>query len=346
MPAVAGDPQIFVAWPHRLRIWGLAIATVLCVLTAVGWFALPAELRDLFSLSQRLTLLALLALLVGLLPATRAAGAEAYGLPRLLATLADGAVAESSGLVASRRAPAVLWTHNDSGDGPILYATDRAGRALATLAVVGADNVDWEDLAAGPGAEGGDALYVAETGDNRQTRAGIVIYRVEEPAIAAAAGRPLPPAAAERFPVAYPDGPRNAEALLVHPLTGEILLVTKEPFRPAGVYRVPMPLTLDRTATLERITDLPLPGFGPARAVTGGAVAPDGTRLALRTPVAAYEWAIAPGATLADALAGTPTRLPLPPSRHGEAIAYRADGAAFLLTSEGNPCPLSEMPRE
>jgi asparagine N-glycosylation enzyme membrane subunit Stt3 len=65
MPAVAGDPRAFVAWPRRLRIFGFAIAAVLCVLTAVGWFALPSELRELFTLSQRLTLLALLALLVG-----------------------------------------------------------------------------------------------------------------------------------------------------------------------------------------------------------------------------------------------------------------------------------------
>ena len=29
---------------------------------------------------------------------------------------------EASGIAASRKNPNVLWTHNDSGDGPLLYA--------------------------------------------------------------------------------------------------------------------------------------------------------------------------------------------------------------------------------
>ena len=77
MPAVAGDPPTFVAWPRRLRIFGFAIAAVLCLVTAVGWFALPRELRDLFTLSQRLTLLALLALLVGVIVAVAASTVRA-----------------------------------------------------------------------------------------------------------------------------------------------------------------------------------------------------------------------------------------------------------------------------
>lgn len=41
------------------------IATLaLCTLTAIGWFLLPGEIRALFTLSQRLTLLGVLALLV------------------------------------------------------------------------------------------------------------------------------------------------------------------------------------------------------------------------------------------------------------------------------------------
>ena len=60
MPAVAA----FVAWPRRLRIFVIGTTAVLCSLTAVWWFALPANIRELFTLSQRLTLLGVLALLV------------------------------------------------------------------------------------------------------------------------------------------------------------------------------------------------------------------------------------------------------------------------------------------
>ena len=82
MPAVAGGQSVFVAWPRRLRVFGLIVAAVLCVLTALGWLALPPELRAQFTVSQRLTLLALLGLLVGVIVAIAASTvrADAAGL--------------------------------------------------------------------------------------------------------------------------------------------------------------------------------------------------------------------------------------------------------------------------
>jgi asparagine N-glycosylation enzyme membrane subunit Stt3 len=68
MPALG----VFVAWPHRLRIFGTIVTATLCALTAVGWFALPANIRELFTWSQRLTLLGVLALLVGVILAVAA----------------------------------------------------------------------------------------------------------------------------------------------------------------------------------------------------------------------------------------------------------------------------------
>lgn len=259
------------------------------------------------------------------------------------ATLANPAITESSGLAASGRAPGVLWTHNDS-DGPILYATDRQGRARGTFAVVGAANVDWEDLAIGPGAAGAagaDALYVADTGDNARQRDDPTIYRVAEPAVpddptqtTTALLTTLP---AERFPLVFPNGPRDVEALLVDPATGEVVPISKEPSGDAIVYAAA--LIADEPTVLARVGARALPGFGPAKAITGGAVSADGRLVALRTPFAAYEWRPAPGASLADTFARPPRSIALPASPRGEAIAYDADGV-LLLTSEGSPCPL------
>jgi len=57
-------PQTLVIRPRRLRVVAGLFAAALAVLTLVGWFALPTEIRVLFTLSQRLTLLAVLAVLV------------------------------------------------------------------------------------------------------------------------------------------------------------------------------------------------------------------------------------------------------------------------------------------
>jgi Bacterial PH domain len=58
------DQNVYVARPHRVRVIAIIATLALCLLTAIGWFLLPAEVRALFTLSQRLTLLGVLALLI------------------------------------------------------------------------------------------------------------------------------------------------------------------------------------------------------------------------------------------------------------------------------------------
>ncbi|MCS6776382.1 MAG: hypothetical protein RMJ43_05785 [Chloroherpetonaceae bacterium] len=271
---------------------------------------------------------------------------------RLLATLSDRRITESSGLVASRRNPGVLWTHNDSGDGPYLFAIDRKGRTLARFRVTGATSVDWEDIAIGPGSDGAPALYIGDIGDNGRSRSDLAIYRVREPAVSQ--GRTLAEAqttSAERFPFRYPDRAHDAETLLVHPQTGEIFIVTKSSDGRSQVFAYPLPLQADRQVTLQAVTTLTFTsmlGSGrlaeAERMTTGGDIASDGRHVVIRTYAHAYEWRITPGQSLADALKSTPTRIFLPLTRQGEAICYRADNRALLTTSEGAPAPLHEIP--
>lgn len=55
-------PVVFA--PRRLRVVGVVVAVALVALTFYGWFALPREVRVLFTVSQLLTLLGFLAALV------------------------------------------------------------------------------------------------------------------------------------------------------------------------------------------------------------------------------------------------------------------------------------------
>ena len=65
-------------------------------------------------------------------------------------------------------------------------------------------------------------LYVGDIGDNASRRASIDVYRVPEPRVGAAASAP-----AARLRLRYPDGAHDAEALLVDPLRGDLVIVTK-----------------------------------------------------------------------------------------------------------------------
>src|SRR5689334_11374701 len=107
---------------------------------------------------------------------------QAYGPPTRIAQIKDESINESSGLIASRTSPGAYWTHNDSGDGPFIYALDAHGNSLGTFRVNGATNRDWEDISAGPGPQRGRSyLYIGDIGDNNQKRSEIVVYRVPEP---------------------------------------------------------------------------------------------------------------------------------------------------------------------
>lgn len=280
------------------------------------------------------------ALPVPLLAVVAVASSAQYGHAVKLANLADTGVSESSGLAASLRDPRILWTHNDSGNPAILYATNRQGHPLARVTITGATNVDWEDMAEAPGP----VLWIADFGDNALIRTNLCLYRVTEPLIHPTATNQTLVAAATRFPFSYPDGFHDAEALLVHPVTGDIYVVTKHNSGVSRVYRFPQPMTPTIPATLEFVTTLTFTGISVGRRVTGGDIRGDGARVLIRTYLFAYEWFLAPGQSLASALAAPPAHTLTLPFSQGEAVAYSANGRDLLFTSEGIPCPLGVRP--
>ena len=90
------------------------------------------------------------------------------------------ALDELSGLTQSRLNPEVLWAHNDSLDRARLFALNRRGELLGEHPVIGAQNIDWEDMAAGDGPWSG-LLFVADSGNNFHWRDELKVYVIREP---------------------------------------------------------------------------------------------------------------------------------------------------------------------
>lgn len=282
-------------------------------------------------------------------PARRAAS---YGRPTQVARLQDPALTESSGIVASRTTPGIYWTHNDSGDGPFIYSFDRLGKSRGVWRVVGATARDWEDIAAGPGpVRNRSYLYVGDIGDNGEARSTIVVYRILEPTIIGEDARstrskPRSTATAEAIQLRYPDGKHDAETLLVHPVNGDLYVITKELWGQASVYKAAAPLDIARTVTMVRVGGLKIPsllgGF-----VTGGDISPDGRRVALCDYLHGYEIALGERDSGSfDAIWKQPIKtIDLGSRKQGEAVCYRLDGKALLTTSEGAHSPLIEVVR-
>jgi hypothetical protein len=275
---------------------------------------------------------------------------ETYGPAKRLALLKDPAIKESSGLVASRSTPGLFWTHNDSGDGPFIYCFDSLGRRKGVWRVAGVSARDWEDIAAGPGPDRSRSyLYIGDIGDNSERRSDIVVYRVPEPTITAAdisstKSKPLVTASAESIHLRYPDGKHDAEALMVHPVTGSLFIITKVFLSNPVIYEAPGPVSSERTITLKRLGELNVPSL-LGGIITGGDISPDGRRVALCDYMQGYEIVLPNGAAF-DTIWNQPLKpIDLGQRKQGESIAYRLDGKALLATSEGSPAPLIQVLR-
>lgn len=139
----------------------------------------------------------------------------AFGAPSIAGRIESDDIDESSGLAASKCQDGVFWTHNDSDDGPFLYAIDTAGRRLGTWKVAGADNRDWEDIALYKDTSGKCFLLVGEIGNSaEEMRSELKIYRVEEPAVDPGSRRTSRKESATTLPAdvlafSYPDTPHS-----------------------------------------------------------------------------------------------------------------------------------------
>ena len=277
----------------------------------------------------------------------------ATALLLLQATFQSPRLVESSGVAVSHAFPGVLWTHNDSGDGPYLYATDLHGADRGALLVPGAQAIDWEDIALGPcplpfllqprpRQYAATCIYLGDTGDNLEVRPFVTVYAIPEPEPPEGPGDTM---GVTRAPAAlrirYPEGAHDVEAIYVSPRDTALYLVSKGSRRGDVIrlYRVDRrawsnPDTSREivVATLVQTLDI-RPSRAAGREITAGAVRSDGRLVALRTYGEIYLFYPGVGGRLTFArerpcnIAGI--------DNGGEAIDFLGD-TTFVLTSEAS----------
>lgn len=249
-------------------------------------------------------------------------------------------LAEASGLVASEANPGVLWSHNDSGDGAAVYAVGLDGRDLGRVELTSGGQplpaVDIEDLALVDGS-----IWLADIGDNLAGRASVTIHRFDEPEVTAD-GAPVDSTVevTRSVELRYDRGPTDAEAIVIDPRSGDLLVLGKdldEPTAPTDLFVVPGPALTDgaevgpltaeavgaldvasMTATSRRLSigAVLYPG-----AVTGADISPAGDLIALRTYGSVWLFDRAPDQGLVEALGGAPCEVGVPAETQGEAVA-------------------------
>ncbi|MDD4737089.1 MAG: hypothetical protein PHP44_13410 [Kiritimatiellae bacterium] len=248
---------------------------------------------------------------------------------RITGTIETPALRECSGLARSACSLDLFWTHNDSGDDPLLYLIDLQGRLRSTLRVRDAKAKDWEDLASGE-FDGKTWLFVADIGDNKLKRKHVRIYVLEDPCGVEGALDRKECSLWYALRFQYEDGAHNAEALGVDPMNGDLYLVTKTAIGSCGVYRLSASSWREQPGemqTARRVATLPW------SRVTAMDIAPDGLRALVLTRTSGYEYERKPDESWAQAFAGKPDKINLPHREQGEAVCYDM-GRRLILASE------------
>jgi hypothetical protein len=248
-----------------------------------------------------------------------------WGLPVAGAAVQSAALNEISGIAPSRKHPGIAWVIEDSGNRAVVYALELAtGATVAKVHLRGSMNVDWEEVRLAPCEPGSDrsCIWVAETGDNARIRSDVALLRLEEPDELSARSC----LKAERFPVRYPDGPQDVEALYFGE-DGLARLVSKlrdgsaVVYRSAGLENALLEQEASRVVTLDGQLRPPAEGPLPYRVTAADAVA---GQVFLRT----YE-------TTFLVAGDQQCAIPSPVEAQGEALALDPRDGALWWVSEG-----------
>jgi len=275
-----------------------------------------------------------------------------YKAAENLGTIGHVELSEISGIAASFKNEGVFWVHNDSGAGAEIFAINRSLELLGKIVLKDLVPKDWEDMALGRCSDK-ECIYIGDIGDNNAVRDDLSIIKFEEPDVDS--GVPFGDIVIESFETisfSYPDGPRDAESLAVHP-NGALYIFSKEGAS-SNVYKFPE-FTPD--AILLHIgsfeTDiLPIAkrdniGLDQLGRVTAADIHRSGNQVLVRTYGHLYEWRIHEGESFDNFLETERTEIEsIGTTVQGEAACFDPNSGGIIHTSEvfqGVKPPLYEL---
>ena len=243
-----------------------------------------------------------------------------------LGTVEDGPLDEPSGLVVSTVEPDVLWSHNDAGDEPRLFAMSPSGTILREYLVSNVAMGDWEDLALV-----GDTLWIGDLGADADSPPLLV-------------GIPLPVVGAgdedegvlvpdDVLAVTFPDERPDVEAIFWDEPSARMVLVSRAAGPTTDVFTVDLASGEADALTTLAFGDGALAGD---HEVTGGASTAGG--FALRTRSSAFLWTRGPE-DLEDAFASDPCPIVVDGTPGGETIAFEGEETVYLM-GDGSNAPI------
>ena len=249
------------------------------------------------------------------------------GVPQGLIENED--LSEASGLVVSRSNPDLIWSHNDSGDQTRLFLVGSKGDDRGVFKLTGIKNRDWEDIAIGPGPEDGKTyIYIGDIGDNVAQYREKTIYRMIEPDVSSVDEKITGEITGiETIRFEFPDGIRDAETLMLDPLSKDLYIISKREPK-VGIYLLEYPYSTTESNLLKKVGAMNLSN------VVGGDISAKGNEVLIKTYSAIYYWEKKGDKDIVSLLQTEPVRLPYFREPQGEALGWKVDGSGFYTVSE------------
>lgn len=257
--------------------------------------------------------------------------------------IAPGIVNEASGIADSRSMNGSLWTHQDSGYPSELFLVSKDGKNIRKYTVPGTDFLDWEDITSGPGPQKNvNYLYIGDIGANAHPfRPTCTINRVRE---ISNPNEAFQPGSVEKIIFRYPDGPKDAETLLLDPVSLDLYVISKEASR-VNLYRLPYPQAVGAEITAELTGAIPgikANGLPPSliTSPTSGDISFDGKEIIIKTYTTVYYWKRGNGQTIGEVLTQPPHKtLPYFLEPEGTAICFDKKADGYFTLSEIGSAP-------
>ncbi|MDT3402427.1 hypothetical protein [Mucilaginibacter terrae] len=256
---------------------------------------------------------------------------------------------ETSGIAASSVYPNIFYIHNDSGDSGRFFAIKPDGTLKGIFNYVkkgtpGYGVRDCEDIAVGPGPDSIQSyVYIADIGDNGETYPFINIYRIPEPKLLPANGDSTVHTFRHTLNLKYPDGPHDAETLMIDPIEKLFYIVTKR-HKSVGVYTAPLIFHNNDTVTLTKRAEIHFRGFQPFKWIVSGDISKDGKQVVLKSYSRIYYWKRNGNEPIWETLQRKPQQPAYEQERLGEAIGFTSDGRSYYTVSEGTKQPIFHYP--
>ena len=255
---------------------------------------------------------------------------------------------ETSGIAASRQSDDLLWTHDDSGGAPALYAVSTKGELRGTLQIRGVPSGDWEDISCTT-IDNVPWLVIGDIGDNDARRKLITLYFVAEPSAAELKrSRSLSAEPSARLHLRFPDGPRDCESLAIDVKERAVYLLSKRDLVPR-LYRASLPAKLSNSSEVVAEFVGPTPElarptgadaffaalFEKGRARPCGMdFSPDGSAAVVITYADVVVYPRGSDDSWAEAFARAPVRLGAHSLPQAEAVCFSRNGTSIFAASE------------